>query len=124
MTPGRRHVQFYAVPSLVVSPDVCRLFDKVETDGRTLVFDGGRAGMERLCLRRLDELQATPLAGAERAISPFFLPTGNDWIRQDARADRTGPRPKDARRLRRFAPEFFGIACSAGLPRLSHGEEE
>jgi|SRR5450432_862318 len=33
------------------------LFGEVETDGGTLVFGGGRAGMEQLYLRRLDELQ-------------------------------------------------------------------
>ena len=48
-------------------------------DGRTLVFGGGRAGIEQLYIRRLDQLQATPLAGTEGGVSPFFSP-GGQWV--------------------------------------------
>ena len=48
-------------------------------DGRTLVFGGGRASVEQLYVRRLDQLQATPLAGTEGAVSPFFSPDGG-WV--------------------------------------------
>ena len=48
-------------------------------DGRTLVFGGDRAGVEQLYVRRLDQLQATPLAGTEGAVSPFFSPDGG-WV--------------------------------------------
>jgi Tol biopolymer transport system component len=48
-------------------------------DGRTLVFGGGRAGVEQLYARRLDQLQATPLVGTEGAVNPFFSPDGQ-WV--------------------------------------------
>jgi eukaryotic-like serine/threonine-protein kinase len=48
-------------------------------DGHTLVFGGNRAGVEQLYVRRLDQLQATPLAGTEGAVAPFFSPDGA-WV--------------------------------------------
>jgi serine/threonine-protein kinase len=48
-------------------------------DGRALVFGGARAGTEQLYMRRLDQLQATPLAGTEGAVAPFFSPDGQ-WV--------------------------------------------
>jgi Tol biopolymer transport system component len=45
-------------------------------DGRTLVFGGGRGDAEQLYARRLDQLQATPLAGTQGAVRPFFSPDG------------------------------------------------
>ena len=53
-------------------------------DGSVMVFAAGtnvdwpRAD-SRLYLRRLDQLQVTPLAGTEGASSPFFSPDGQ-WI--------------------------------------------
>ena len=49
-------------------------------DGQTLAFVGKPAsGVQRLYVRRLDELQATALAGTEGAFGPFFSPDGG-WI--------------------------------------------
>ena len=49
-------------------------------NGRTLVFVGQRrTGPASLFLRRLDQLDATPLPGTEGAHSPFFSPDGQ-WI--------------------------------------------
>ncbi|MBV8146419.1 MAG: protein kinase, partial [Gammaproteobacteria bacterium] len=48
-------------------------------DGHALAFGGGRAGAEQLYIRRLDQLQATPLAGTEVATGPFFSPDGQ-WV--------------------------------------------
>ena len=48
-------------------------------DGRALVFASGRTGAEQLYLRRLDQLQARPLAGTEEAVAPFFSPDGQ-WV--------------------------------------------
>ena len=45
-------------------------------DGRAIVFGGGRGGSAQLYVRRLDQLQATPLAGTEGAVAPFFSPDG------------------------------------------------
>ena len=48
-------------------------------DGSTLAYVG-RAGRSRqLMVRRLDEPEAQPLAGAEGALDPFFSPDGT-WI--------------------------------------------
>ncbi len=50
-------------------------------DGTQLVFSAfePRESRSRLYLRRLDRLEATPLAGAEGAAQPFVSPDG-DWI--------------------------------------------
>ncbi len=45
-------------------------------DGRALVYSGPADAGNRLWLRRLDQLDATPLAGTEGAASPFFSPDG------------------------------------------------
>jgi len=45
-------------------------------DGRALVYSGPGDGGTRLWLRRLDQLDATPIAGTEGAASPFFSPDG------------------------------------------------
>jgi Tol biopolymer transport system component len=48
-------------------------------DGTTLAFVAQQAGAVRLFVRRLDQLQAAPLAGTDGAANPFFSPTG-EWI--------------------------------------------
>ena len=49
-------------------------------DGSHLVYVAGETGMDgQLYSRRLDSLQAQPLAGAELGHSPFFSPDGQ-WI--------------------------------------------
>jgi len=48
-------------------------------DGTTLAFVAQQAGAVRLFVRRLDQLQAAPLAGTEDAAHPFFSPNG-EWI--------------------------------------------
>jgi Tol biopolymer transport system component/tRNA A-37 threonylcarbamoyl transferase component Bud32 len=45
-------------------------------DGRALVYSGPADGGTRLWLRRLDQLDGTPIAGTEGAASPFFSPDG------------------------------------------------
>jgi serine/threonine-protein kinase len=45
-------------------------------DGRTLVYIGPSESGRRLWLRRLDQLDATPIAGTEGASQPFFSPDG------------------------------------------------
>jgi serine/threonine-protein kinase len=51
----------------------------ISPDGQTLAFTGAKGGKTQLYVRRLGQLQATPLAGTEDAISPFFKPDGQ-WI--------------------------------------------
>ena len=48
-------------------------------DGTTLAFVGQQVGQTRLFIRKLDQLQAGPLAGTEGAENPFFSPDGQ-WI--------------------------------------------
>jgi serine/threonine-protein kinase len=45
-------------------------------DGRTLVYVGPGVGGPQLWLRRLDQLDATPIAGTVGASNPFFSPDG------------------------------------------------
>ena len=45
-------------------------------DGRALVYSGPGEGGNRLWLRRIDQLDATPIAGTEGASNPFFSPDG------------------------------------------------
>ena len=56
-------------PNAVLSPD-----------GRTLAFVGGKTGgTAQIWVRRLDQLQAAPLAGTDGAREPMFSPDGQ-WI--------------------------------------------
>ncbi|MGE5231721.1 MAG: hypothetical protein ACM3NS_08255, partial [Deltaproteobacteria bacterium] len=48
----------------------------ISPDGRKLVYSGPGEGGNRLWLRRLDQLDATPVAGTEGAASPAFSPDG------------------------------------------------
>ncbi len=48
-------------------------------DGTTLAFVARQQGQTRLFVRKLDQLEAVPLAGTEGAESPFFSPDGQ-WI--------------------------------------------
>ena len=47
-------------------------------DGRSIVFSAEQDGQVKLYLRRLDQLDATPLEGTEGALSPFFSPSGDE----------------------------------------------
>jgi serine/threonine-protein kinase len=53
---------------------------QISPDGQTLAFVGQKdSGVPQLYLRRLDQLQATMLAGTDDANNPFFSPDGK-WI--------------------------------------------
>jgi serine/threonine-protein kinase len=46
-------------------------------DGRVLAFVGRSGSDTRLYVRRLEQLQAAPLAGTDGAVNPFFSPDGS-----------------------------------------------
>jgi serine/threonine-protein kinase len=48
-------------------------------DGSTLAFVGAKDGPAQIYIRRLGQLQASPLAGTSGASSPFFSPDGR-WL--------------------------------------------
>ena len=48
----------------------------ISRDGRSLAYIGPSESGHRLWLRRLDQLDATPIAGTEGASEPFFSPDG------------------------------------------------
>jgi serine/threonine-protein kinase len=51
----------------------------ISPDGTRLVFPIGDAGASRLAVRSLGQPNATPLAGTEDAVNPFFSPNG-EWV--------------------------------------------
>lgn len=63
-------------------------------DGRSLVFSVEREGRVQLCLRRLDQLDAIPIAGTEGASNPFPAPDGQSlgfyaqWRAEESRVFR------------------------------------
>jgi serine/threonine-protein kinase len=48
-------------------------------DGQAIVFHGRGGGGDRLFLRRLNQLTASPISGTENGAHPFFSPDG-EWI--------------------------------------------
>jgi eukaryotic-like serine/threonine-protein kinase len=51
----------------------------LDPTGTHLAFVASRGGTSQLFLRRMDSLQDEPVAGTERALSPFFSPDGQ-WV--------------------------------------------
>ena len=70
-------VSFEVIPSegirLPVDEGSCFAIDP---SGRRVAYVGAQNDERRLYLRRLDQVEATPLPGTEGAISPFFSPDG------------------------------------------------
>jgi serine/threonine-protein kinase len=67
-----------------IGADVSLLTDRgpgaiLSPDGMTLVFCAQQANQTQLFIRKLDQLQAVPLAGTAGAVYPFFSPDGK-WV--------------------------------------------
>ena len=64
----------------------------VSPDGKTLIFMGVRKAADsrpQLFVRKLDQLQATPLDGTEGAFAPFFSPD-SEWVAFFVESGQTG----------------------------------
>jgi eukaryotic-like serine/threonine-protein kinase len=78
------HVQVSVQPAdqlvqSVASPRPSRTAMALSPDGRLLVFSGTHGTVTQLYLRPLDRPDATPIAGTEGGVAPFFSPDGA-WI--------------------------------------------
>ena len=67
-------------------------------DGSTVAYVSGSGGAGQIYLRRLDETDATPVPGAENAVSPFFSPDG-EWLGFAANGKLTKLRISDGTRV-------------------------
>ena len=60
--------------------------DLISPDGRTIVFGnaaGGIVGQEQMFVRRLDEVEAVPLLGAQGTVPKAFTPDGQELLFTD-----------------------------------------
>jgi serine/threonine-protein kinase len=77
------HLQMGVAPADYLQPTFSarpsRTAMAISPDGRLVVFSGARDAATQLYLRYLDRADATPLAGTEGAVGPFFSPDGG-WI--------------------------------------------
>ena len=60
----------------LTSGETIRGHPAISPDGRLIVYQSTREGVERLYLRALDNTDARPLPGTERATGAFFSPNG------------------------------------------------
>ncbi len=78
----------------------------ISHDGSLLAYVVGEAHSGQLYLRRLDSTEAVPLAGAEKAMAPFFSPDGA-WVGYQAE--------RQLRRISVGGGKSWTI-CEAGYP--------
>jgi len=76
VAPADRLLTGYAVDSLMGLGRPSRTTMAFAPDGRSIVFTAERNGHVQLYMRRLDQIEATPIAGTEGAVNPFFSPKG------------------------------------------------
>jgi Tol biopolymer transport system component len=82
--PGLAHMMMPVLPAdqlvgSVGSARPSRTAMAMSPDGRLIVFSATRGTVTQLYVRGLDQSTATPIAGTEGAMGPFFSPDGR-WI--------------------------------------------
>jgi Tol biopolymer transport system component len=76
VTPAERLLSGYVLDASTGQGRPSRTAMAFAPDGQSIVFSAERNGRVQLFLRRLDQLDATPVAGTEGASNPFFSPDG------------------------------------------------
>src|SRR5213078_1250110 len=61
----------------------------ISPDGSRIIYTATREGVPELVVRRIDRLEASPIAGTEGGGDPFFLPDGRR-AQEDPGGRRTG----------------------------------
>jgi serine/threonine-protein kinase len=80
-TPEHRAVQRFSIAVPASAPYVGELGGELalSPDGSVLVYVAVEGGKRQLYQRRLDQLDAQPIRGADDAYNPFFSPDG-EWV--------------------------------------------
>ena len=97
------------IPFTLPTPMAFRTTFAVSPDGSTLVYVGRDGRTRQLMARRMDQLDAQPLAGTEGALDPFFSPDG-EWIGFFAAA---GPAGRQDRMVYSWALKKMQIGVGA-----------
>ena len=63
----------------IKAPERAYAIPRISPDGTRLVYAAIRGGTSQLYLRPLDQMEATPIEGAEDGTFPFFSPDGQ-WL--------------------------------------------
>ena len=77
--PASGAVRFAIAPPAGYQLDINRSPVGVSRDGRSIAFAAIRGNVQRIYVRDVDKLEATPLQGTEGGFSPFFSPDGQ-WV--------------------------------------------
>ena len=90
-------------------------------DGRTLVFGAIWGGDQRLYVRAMDRLSATPLAGTDGGVNPFFSPDGQ-WVGFYFSSPR-GPAEGELRKVRLGGGPAVTLCKAASIFGASWGSD-
>jgi eukaryotic-like serine/threonine-protein kinase len=90
-------------------------------DGKTLVFGAIWGGDQRLYVRAMDRLGATPLAGTDGGVNPFFSPDGQ-WVGFYFSSPR-GPAEGELRKVRLGGGPAVTLCRAASIFGASWGSD-